>query len=70
MNPQAAISIGTIASVVLVAVLKVLFDRRDKRKAEEAKIETIPDNPDGVAAARDRVRRIEAAQHVQPERNP
>jgi|GEM_PF-5953721 len=57
--------IGAAVAVVLVALIGLVLDRRDKRKAAEREIKTIHDNLSGVAAARDRVRRIEAAQHLQ-----
>lgn len=67
---SAAAAAGTVAATVIVAVLGLWLDRRDKRKALENEIKTIPDNPDGVRLARERVRRIKAAAavHVQPER--
>ncbi|MFA5689014.1 MAG: hypothetical protein WC959_07685 [Kiritimatiellales bacterium] len=42
-----------VATVIGIAGL--LLDRRDKRKADNAKIKEHPDNPDGVAAAQRRV---------------
>jgi len=62
--------IGAALAAILVAVLGLILDRRDKRKAAENEIQTIPDDPAGVDATLERVRRIEAAQHIQPERDP
>lgn len=65
-----AVQVGMAIGAILIAVLGLILDRRDKRKAAENEIQTIPDDPAGVDATLDRVRRIEAAQHIQPERNP
>jgi hypothetical protein len=57
--------IGAALAAVIAVVLKLILDRQDKQRAVENEIQTIPDNLNGVSAARDRVRRIEAAQHLQ-----
>lgn len=44
--------IGAAVAAVLVAVLGILLDRRDKKKAAEREIKNIPDNPAGLARFR------------------
>jgi hypothetical protein len=51
-----AAQIGAALASVLVAVLGLILDRRDKRKAAEREIKSIPDNPDSLARFRDRMR--------------
>ena len=58
MNTAAVIS--SILAAVIVAVLSLLLDRRDKRKAAEREIKTIPDNPAGLARFRQWVRETKA----------
>lgn len=51
-----AVQIGAAVAAVLVAVVGLLLDRREKRKAAEREIKIIPDNPDGIARFRKWVR--------------
>lgn len=52
--------IGATLAAVLVAVLGLLLERNDKRKAAEREIKTIPDNPTSLARFRQRVRDTKA----------
>ncbi|MEI7850655.1 MAG: hypothetical protein WCH86_02370 [Kiritimatiellales bacterium] len=54
------LQIGAAVAAVLVAVLGLILDRRDKRKAAEREIKTIPDNPVGLARFRQWVRDTKA----------
>ncbi len=60
------LGIGAAVAAVLVALIGLLLDRRDKRKALEREIKTIPDNPDGVARFRQRVFDAKAYRDFQP----
>lgn len=52
--------IGAALAAVLVAVMGIILDRRDKRKASEREIKTIPDNPTSLDRFRQRVRDTKA----------
>lgn len=43
------LQIGAVIGTVIVSVLGLILDRRDKRKAAEREIQSIPDNPAGLA---------------------
>ena len=51
---------GAVLAAVIVAVLRLILDRRDIRKAQEREISNTPDSLDFVRRARNRVRRIRA----------
>ena len=54
------LQIGAAVAAVLVALIGLFLDRRDKRKACEREIKTVPDNPAGLARFRRWVRDTKA----------
>ncbi len=52
--------IGAAVIAALVAVIGLILDRRDKRKAAESEIKTIPNNLAGLARFRKWVRDTKA----------
>ena len=60
------LGIGAAVAAVLVALIGLFLDRRDKRKAAEREIKTIPDNPDSLARFRQRVLDTKAYRDFQP----
>jgi hypothetical protein len=48
--------IGAAIAAVLAVVLKLIFDRRDKQKAQDEEINIVPDNPSALRRFRDRMR--------------
>ena len=66
MTPKGAISIGTIVAVVLIAVLKALWDKRKKEKADAKILNTAPDDPAGVADIDERERVQGSADQSRP----
>lgn len=53
---ELAVTLGTVLAGLVVAVLKFIFDRRDRKKEETNHVKDHPDNPDGLARFRDWVR--------------
>lgn len=48
--------IGAALAAVLVAILGLMLNRRDKRKAQDEEINIVPDNPNALRRFRDRMR--------------
>jgi len=58
--------IGAAVAAVLIAVLGLILDRRDKRKAAENEIKIIPDNLTALQRFRDRMRDKKGFRDFQP----
>ena len=63
--------VGTVSSIIVAVVIGMvglMLDRRDKRKAAERENKEHPDNSDGLRRARERVRELrkKAGSDVQP----
>jgi len=58
--------IGAALAAIFAAVLGLILDRREKRKANEQIVKEHPTNPDGLGRFRQWVRDTKAKRDIQP----